>query len=465
MSPPLRDLPSYARGKKRPDPGRPLQKEPSSAVWGDWSWSEALSTSRQRIHGRPAVVPQTAAAMAPARSGRCSRRRHRSRRFRQVRALVLVIVFGLFVAAFSSYVGALTAPGSASAGMRTVEWVSNKVPGGRAVVLWAERVWYTWHAPPKGGTPAGGLPQVASVATSGQVTADTMARVHLPSPPSIAPITTDPLPGEGQWHSAGRLVAGFPAVRVTYLRPDAVHTSLVTGVMWLDMKLLQAELVPGTQVPSAHASWPGVHYSIPAPDRGALAATFNSGFLLRDSGGGWYGEGRLAAPLVEGGAALVIYKGGTATVAQWGRDAKMSSDVAAVRQNLRLIVDGGQVVPEVGTDNYRLWGKTLGNTMLVWRSGAGVTKDGALVYAAGNGLSVQSLAEVLQRAGAVRAMELDINKDWTSANYYEAAPGSAQVVSPTKLLPDMHRPATRFLVPDERDFFALFVRPELLSGS
>jgi hypothetical protein len=140
----------------------------------------------------------------------------------------------------------------------------------------------------------------------------------------------------------------------------------------------------------------------------------------------------------------------------------MGPTVAAVRQNLQLIVDQGQVTPGVGADNYKIWGKTLGNTVMVWRSGVGVTADGALVYAAGKGLSVTSLATVLQRAGAVRAMELDINTQWTSANYYQLAPGDPQVVSAAKLLPNMVRPATRFLAPDERDFVAVFIRPELL---
>ena len=48
----------------------------------------------------------------------------------------------------------------------------------------------------------------------------------------------------------------------------------------------------------------------------------------------------------------------------------------------------------------------------MWRSGLGVTADGAVVYVAGPGLSALSLANLLVRAGAVRAMELDINTDW-----------------------------------------------------
>jgi hypothetical protein len=455
----------------------------------DWDWHDASVLRLGRPGGaqaaaQPAVRPAQRAELqqaAQAESRPKRRRRPLSRRWRLARAGVLLVVAVAFLVAVWSYVGALTSQGSASVGTRTVEWISNDVPGGRAGVLFAERLWYGWTAPPAGGTPAGGIPKVAAPAAAVAVAAPDAAAsapasgaapsssaavalsiteplAHLSAPPAITPIAADPLAGEGQWQPAGRLVAGMPAIRVTYLRPDPVHTSLLTGVMWLDTKMLRAQLVPGTQLPGSVSSWPGLHSSIPAGQRASLMATFNSGFLLRDSGGGWYDEGVTAVPLVQGVASFVIFKDGTATVAEWGRDASMTADVVAVRQNLQLIVDGGQVNPAVATDNKRLWGKTLGNTTLVWRSGVGVTQDGALVYAAGDKLSVKSLADVLLRAGAVRAMELDINSKWTSANYYELAPGDPQIVTPTKLLSGMSRSATRYLVPDERDFTAMFAR-------
>ena len=378
---------------------------------------------------------------------------------RLLRGLVLLVVLLMIPAAWS-YAGALTAPGSAPLSARTVEWLSNDVPGGRPVVLLAERIWYTWNAPPVGGTPAGGLPY-AKGSDPKPGPAGRLVPAHLPAPLPIRPIAAHPLPHEGQWEVVGRWVDGVPAIRVAYLRPDPIHTSLVAGVMWMDTRLLRAALVPGTQVPTPGASWPGLHWWIPPAARASLAATFNAGFLIRDANGGWYGEGRMAVPLVAGDASLVIYKNGTATVAQWGRDATMGPDVAAVRQNLRLIVDGGRVTPGVTNNSFQLWGATLGNAVMVWRSGVGVTRDGALVYAAGPGLSVQSLAAVLVRAGAVRAMELDINTDWTSAMFYGPAPGTYYRVSATKLLSDMIRPETRYLVPDERDFIAMFVRQHL----
>jgi hypothetical protein len=163
-------------------------------------------------------------------------------------------------------------------------------------------------------------------------------------------------------------------------------------------------------------------------------------------------------PLVDGAASVVVFKDGTATVAKWGRDVRMGSDVAAVRQNLALIVDHGSPVRALANASLRQWGRTVGNQLYVWRSGLGVTANGALVYVAGPGLSVTSLADVLARAGAVRAMELDINTDWTTFNIFSRAPRSPGGLYATKLLPGMYRPATRYLVPDERDFFALFTR-------
>jgi uncharacterized protein YigE (DUF2233 family) len=226
--------------------------------------------------------------------------------------------------------------------------------------------------------------------------------------------------------------------------------------MWMDTKLLRAALFAGTQEPGG-SSW--YRYSeVPTTTRSRLAFTFNSGFRMNDARGGWYSEGRMAVPLVNGAASIVIDKNGTITVGQWGRDVRMTPDVVSVRQNLELIVDHGRPVPSLASDSFQMWGATLGNQALVWRSGVGVLPDGALVYAAAPGLSIRSLAALLADAGCVRAMELDINTDWTTANSYTAAPHSSFGTSPHKLLSDMIRSEYRYLVPDERDFFALFTR-------
>jgi hypothetical protein len=91
---------------------------------------------------------------------------------------------------------------------------------------------------------------------------------------------------------------------------------------------------------------------------------------------------------------------------------------------------------------------------MVWRSAVGVDRHGNLIYAAANDQTVSSLAAIMIRAGAVRAMELDINTYWTSFITYRAAGAH----HPANLLAAMDRAPTRYLTPDDRDFFAVYVR-------
>ena len=83
------------------------------------------------------------------------------------------------------------------------------------------------------------------------------------------------------------------------------------------------------------------------------------------------------------------------------------------RQNLPLIVDQGRVNPNLSDGPE--WGATLGNAILVWRSGIGVDAHGNLIYAAANDQTVAGSRALMIHAGAVRAMELDINSYWVSS--------------------------------------------------
>ena len=135
----------------------------------------------------------------------------------------------------------------------------------------------------------------------------------------------------------------------------------------------------------------------------------------------------------------------------------MTPDVVGVRQNLVLLVDNGQVVPAVDSSDNNLWGVTVDNRYFVWRSGVGITADGNIVYAMGPALSVRTLAELLHRAGAVRAMELDINTEWVSFMTYDSI---RDPINPpaTKLLPEFRQNGGRYFNTDERDFVAVYSR-------
>jgi hypothetical protein len=162
--------------------------------------------------------------------------------------------------------------------------------------------------------------------------------------------------------------------------------------------------------------------------------------------------------LRDGGATLVIDSNGVPNIGQWGRDFTSTAGLDSVRQNLDLIVDDGAVAPRLATDANRTWGFTgPANHDAVWRSGAGVTADGALVWVGGPGLSITSLAETLVRAGAVRGMQLDINHEWVQFNTY--SPDGDGAAHGTRLIKAMQHSDDRYLSEDTRDFIAVFSRP------
>ena len=139
----------------------------------------------------------------------------------------------------------------------------------------------------------------------------------------------------------------------------------------------------------------------------------------------------------------------------------MSPNVTSVRQNLDLIVDNGQPVPGLESNDNSRWGATLAGSVYVWRSGVGITADGAIVYVGGPDLNITDLAAVLARAGAVRAMELDINTDWVNFSVYkpQSPNGDASPSNGATLLASMSGGPERYFESWwTRDFFALSAR-------
>jgi len=356
-----------------------------------------------------------------------------------------------------SYGHALVGPGNDALSIRSTEWLKDHHFSW--LVNDVEHWWYTHHQPKTGGAPTGALGRVIQPDVSTQPAPPPGATpAHRPAPQPIVPVVGDPLPGEGQWRTLGQPVGGVSAMYAAFLRPDAVHTSLVTAVAWIDPSLVKVAGYAGVVEPGG-GPWTNQAPIAPAL-RPRLLAAFNSGFKMHDAHGGYYADGRTTRSLVDGAATLIISADGTPDVGAWGRDVDMGPTVAFARQNLSLIVDGGQPVPGLTTDNAARWGTTLGNTVLVWRSGLGVTANGALVYAAGNGLSAATLADVLAHAGAVRAMELDINSAWVDFfSYSPASPGKpSAAITATKLLPDMRPSTSNYLTASSRDFIAIFRR-------
>lgn len=368
--------------------------------------------------------------------------------WRRARRVILLAAAICLVPAAVSWTRAMTGHRNIGIDVATVEWVRSH--GGNPLVSEVENVYYTLTAPSKGGPPLKRLPQVG-VAVADAETEPTSGTDPTPRayrPPPIKPLIHPALQGEGVWHAAEAHAGSRPPVLVTTFRSDPEYPQFVAGVAWIDHTQTHLAYVPGLAEP------PEIEHrgsgEVPPELRDRLVATFNGGFPLETSFAGLVYRGQTIAPMVNGIATLVEYRDGRVDLVKWEHGENPSPHVWFAKQNLPPIVEGGKLNPNLSDGPE--WGATVNNAVRVWRSGLGVDRHGNLIYVAANYQTVGSLAEVLQRAGAVRAMELDINEDWTSFITYRH-PGA---VEPSNLLPEMFRSPERYLTPDERDFFAVY---------
>lgn len=291
-------------------------------------------------------------------------------------------------------------------------------------------------------------------------------RSPLPAPVALMPFGRPAVTREGAWSPAGRPVGGVRAVYETTLVPPG--GTQPAGIAWMDTGLLSARLYSGSESPGGGP----YRYTAPvtATQAETLVAAFNGGFKMNAARGGYYTEGRVIDPLRTGAASLVIYADGSVDIGAWGGNVRMTSQVVSVRQNLLPLVAGGRPTPRAASANWRAWGSTCAAASCghgvpgvehQWRSGLGITADGALVCAAGPALDPLQLAQLLVRAGVVRGMQLDINPFWPVFVTYDppvgapAAPGNG-----SKLLPStVQGPWTFFESRWARDFVAMSARP------
>jgi hypothetical protein len=266
-----------------------------------------------------------------------------------------------------------------------------------------------------------------------------------------------------------------PAVPTTVVTPTTVLSPTADGfapvtagsnltqavkaegtVLRIDPRLLRIALMPGTTEPGGTFPEGG---EVPVADRGALAAVTNAGFKRVDARGGEAVDGRTVGTLVAGAASLVIRADGTFDLGAWQQEVTPEAGDVAVLQNLVPLIDHGQPAPDLGTDILQRWGLTFRPLVpvSVWRSGLGIDAQGRLLYAAGPNLVPAQLAVLLLSAGAVRAMQLDINHLWVfAAAFTHPDPTHPEAVQGQALLPGMTPTPTHVLTPGTRDFLAIY---------
>ncbi len=356
------------------------------------------------------------------------------RRARRIAVLTLCLCS---IPVLFSYVTTIMGASNSSLTIRTFEWLRDH--GAASIASQVESFYYSLGAPSTGGAALRRLPLGSGLGA---------ARVH---PPNIPPLIEPALPGEGVWVPSESWSGSDSPVEVTQFRSDPSYPQMVAAVAWINTARASVQLYPGRLEPAVSLPQRGP-MAVPASGRSRLLATFNSAFKLSDSQGGFALDGKTYAPMKSGMATIVGYAGGRVDVQAWAGGPSAGRDVLFARQNLPLIVSGGRPNPILSDG--AAWGVTLGNSVRVWRSGIGVDAQGDLIYAAANDQTAGSLAQILIRAGAVRAMELDINSYWVTGITY-GQPGAGQ---PSSLLPGMTRGPERYLSPDDRDFFAVYLR-------
>ena len=284
-----------------------------------------------------------------------------------------------------------------------------------------------------------------------QLTADTLGPRPLQLPKTMA-LRDNPEAGEGVWSTAG-LPHNNPnetLMAKTFVRPDKSRPFAIVGALLMDARRIRLHLRAGTVDPGGFRGVKGTG-TIPTEAQTGLIAAWNGGFKGPHGSFGMYSDGTEYVPLRNGLASICVMKDGTIKMGEWGTDISWDPNMASCRQNVVLLVHNGEVSKRTGEGN-DTWGYVQVNSaeFITWRSAVGLTKDGNLIYAAGNSLSAESLARALWAAGAYTAMQLDINSPYVLlGNFFPQADGTLRGERFMDTMPDS--PA-RFLRTQERDF-------------
>jgi len=194
--------------------------------------------------------------------------------------------------------------------------------------------------------------------------------------------------------------------------------------------------------------------------RAGVVAVFNGGFKKSAYAGGSASDGVTLVALVPGDMTLAINAAGHWAMGIWGSKGFPAAGFGAIsyRQNLGPLILHGALTTATSPADFRAWGSVYPSGTLTSRSGLGVDKRGNLLYAAAIGkVDVAQLATALLRAGAVTAMELDINPFWLvlgAARTALHAPGAF----PVQLAYSEHDPSI-YETGWQRDFFVAMAEP------
>ena len=251
--------------------------------------------------------------------------------------------------------------------------------------------------------------------------------------------------------------------RLESVRPDPQRPYVEVDLVEIDPSLLQLYMIVGTTEPRPATGLVGSGV-IPAEDWPNLVAAFNGGFAAMHGAYGMMVDRLIYLPARVGIATVAVYDDGALRLGTWGKDIAETPDMVAFRQNCPPLIEDGRITAETG--KLTLWGLSVNDEVFLYRSGLGITREGKLVYAVGRSLSAYTLARALQMAGAVYAMQLDVDEYHVVFITYTVqldSNGNIIHLDGQKLKSDMHGFDSYFLRPWQLDFFYLTRRAQPLA--
>ncbi len=261
---------------------------------------------------------------------------------------------------------------------------------------------------------------------------------------SSGPAITGAPPDQPGWTALYATSSATVVDRRTVTLPDGASVTVARFRAGLTRFVLH---VGRQDPPSAGLAVPAANGpAIASSERPLLLAAFNGGFKTSTGVGGFEVAGSVLVPLRDGYESLVIDSDGTAHIGTWQQGLPAPGEqVAAVRQNLGPLVEGG--VPSPAIDDVAAWGAPLGGVRSGARSALGESPQGDLLDAGSMHALPSDMAQALVDAGARDAMELDINPEWVQLDL-AASPGGRLSAA----IPGQSRPADQYLSGWTRDF-------------
>ncbi|HEX8923635.1 MAG TPA: phosphodiester glycosidase family protein [Patescibacteria group bacterium] len=252
---------------------------------------------------------------------------------------------------------------------------------------------------------------------------------------------------------------GEKIIQTASYNPDPTRPYALVHLIKIESNKVYLRAVAGKKEPASEVGKPGTGV---IPDEikqnKNLVAAFNGGFQYRDGQYGMVVENETYLPLRAGLATLLVSKENKVSIEDYEGGYSRDKYILA-RQNGEMLLKNGTVIPSSSDKLAKIWGRTITSSMYTWRSGVGVDSQGNLIYAAGSALIPETLGESLRAAGAVNAMQLDINPYWVRFSVFK--PLENNTYEHQSLFPKMFDGGKDFLNGYQKDFFYVYLREPL----